>query len=114
MNDFSLMASHLKIMNKRMVLLNPVSIKINFKLTNLYLTYRNSSQNNKMVKEKSIKKMRLLPKVWFKIKMVKWKNLNNNKKMNNKIFKLKVIKLMMNRIYLSRILLQLEQTKMMT
>ena len=25
MNDFSLMANHLKIMNKRMVLLNPVS-----------------------------------------------------------------------------------------
>lgn len=25
LNDFSLMASHLKIMNKRMVLLNPVS-----------------------------------------------------------------------------------------
>lgn len=27
-NDFSLMADHLKIMNKRMVLLNPVSINI--------------------------------------------------------------------------------------
>ena len=26
LNDFSLMANHLKIMNKRMVLLNPVSI----------------------------------------------------------------------------------------
>ena len=29
LNDFSLMASHLKIMNKRMVLLNPVSNPIN-------------------------------------------------------------------------------------
>ena len=44
-NDFASMASHLKIMNKRMVLLNPVSI-LNF--PHLIIFFRNSSQRNKM------------------------------------------------------------------
>ena len=36
-NDFNLMAQHLKIMNKRMVLLNPVSIFLFIYLNDKYL-----------------------------------------------------------------------------
>ena len=92
MNDFSLMASHLKIMNKRMVLLNPVSIQLNFYFANPNFLYRNLSQNNKMEKVRSRKKMSLLLKVKFKMEKVILKNLNNNNMTNNKIFKLKMIK----------------------
>jgi len=50
-NDFEVMASHLKIMNKRMVLLNPVS----FYLT--LILCRNSSPKCKMKMAKRIRSM---------------------------------------------------------
>ena len=56
-NDFNLMAQHLKIMNKRMVLLNPVSIfyKYHQSYSNLY-SYRNLLPSKKEKKDPMMNK----------------------------------------------------------
>jgi len=70
-NDFELMASHLKIMNKRMVLLNPVSIILFF---NDCLFFRNSlTKCNKMKAKKTKKTLNT--------------TLNNKKKINHPSFR---------------------------
>lgn len=89
-NDFSLMASHLKIMNKRMVLLNPVSIFLFIIMFSfIYILYRNLSPNKmkvKVVKKVNKKKLSLRLKRWNKCPM---NNLKKNRNNNNKIiFKL--------------------------
>ena len=64
-SDFSHMAQYLKIMNKRMVLLNPVSNFITHLKTNDYfLLFRNSSINNKTVVKKAKNRNQ---KYWMKI-----------------------------------------------
>ena len=64
-SDFSHMAQYLKIMNKRMVLLNPVSKLITpLKTNDYFLLFRNSLINNKTVVKKAKNHNQ---KCWMKI-----------------------------------------------